>query len=343
MAADSTKSIYLARLFDVLQEREHPVRPLIDAAGLCDVDFADREQPLPIEKYLLCVEEALKRYRIPDLGFLVGEHTNPMEHGLLSYALLSSPNLRESLRRYVRYQYLQGPLLVVTFAEQGDMASMTAVPRDDQWPMSPAAVRYFVQEWLVGWNQWCRLIGRTGYFFEHVRLGYAAENEQPFYEDHLGCTVSIDNAATTAIFPARRLDLPLEYADASIAALCSAQCQWLLEVLNLRSALVAKIHTRLARIPGHMPTMNDIAGELHLDTRTLRRRLSKEGTTYTNIVLEFRVAMAKRYLAETLLPANEVASLVGYSDPANLYRIFQKATGLTPHAYRESVANCGLH
>ena len=36
----------------------------------------------------------------------------------------------------------------------------------------------------------------------------------------------------------------------------------------------------------------------------------------------------------TTLPANEVAMLVGYSDPANLYRTFHRETGQTPLQYR---------
>ena len=66
---------------------------------------------------------------MPDLGFRVGASTTLLEHGVLGYALLSSPNLRASLQRYVRYQYLQGPLLSVTFEESGATAALTAIPR----------------------------------------------------------------------------------------------------------------------------------------------------------------------------------------------------------------------
>jgi AraC-like DNA-binding protein len=85
--------------------------------------------------------------------------------------------------------------------------------------------------------------------------------------------------------------------------------------------------------------MDDMAGRLHLGERTLRRRLQLENVTYQKVVREFRVAMATRYLSETSLPANEIAALVGYSDPANLYRTFQKSKGLTPQQFREQRRN----
>jgi AraC-like DNA-binding protein len=331
---DHTKAIYLTKLVEVLEDRGRPVEPVLAAAGLSTEALPDHDASLTLAQYISGVEEAVSANLIPDLGFLVGEQTTPLEHGVLGYALLSSPTLRDCLQRYVRFQYLQGPLLTISFAESGTTAEMKAIPRRGRWQMSPAAYTYIVQEWLVGWNQWCQLIGRSGSFFEHVRLGYSSNGQRRNYEEHLGCTVSFDNDETTAIFASRRLDLPLEYADESIAALCNVQCSRLLEVLNLRAGLVAEIHRQLAIRPGRIPGMDDMAKELNVGTRTLRRRLSDEETSYQRVVTEFRIAMARRYLDETTLPANEVAMLVGYSDPANLYRTFQKETGQTPKQYR---------
>ena len=334
MSIDNTKAIYLLKLADVMREHGCRFEPVLEAAGLPENVLQDHEASVPLSQYLAGIEAAVQTHTIPDLGFLVGEKTTPLEHGVLGYALLSSPTLRDCLDRYVKFQYLQGPLLTVSFAETGTTAEMTATPRRGRWQMSPAAFRYIVQEWLVGWNQWCQLIGRRGSFFDHVRLGYSSDGHRRNYEEHLGCTVSFDNDETTAIFASRRLDLPLSYADESIAALCDVQCERLLEVLRLRAGLVADIHRQLANRPGQVPSMDEMGRSLHIGTRTLRRRLKDENTSYQQVVSEFRVAMAKRYLSETSLPANEVAALVGYSDPANLYRIFHRETGQTPLQYR---------
>jgi AraC-like DNA-binding protein len=334
VSIDQTKAIYLVKLVDVIRERGLPVDRVLAEAGLSEIALQDHDVAIPMGQYLAAIEAAVQAQDIPDLGFLVGERTTPLEHGVLGYALLSSPTLRDCLDRYVRFQYLQGPLLTISFAESGATAEMRAMPRRGRWRMSAEALRYIVQEWLVGWNQWCQLIGRSGSFFEHVRLGYSPDGHRRHYEEHLGCTVSFDNPETTAVFAARRLDLPLSYADESIAALCDVQCERLLEVLQLRAGLVADIHRELANRPGQVPGMDEMARSLHIGTRTLRRRLKDENTSYQQVVAEFRVAMAKRYLSETSLPANEVAVLVGYADPANLYRTFHRATGQTPMQYR---------
>ena len=334
VSIDHTKAIYLVKLVDVMRERGCPVDGVLAAAGLPESALRDHDASVPLSQYVAVIEEAAQTHAIPDLGFLVGEQTTPLEHGVLGYALLSSPTLRDCLNRYVKFQYLQGPLLTISFTESGTTAEMKATPRRGRWRMNPTALRYIIQEWLVGWNQWCQLIGRSGSFFEHVRLGYSSDGQRRHYEEHLGCTVSFDNPETTAVFASRRLDLPLSYADESIAALCDVQCERLLEVLQLRAGLVADIHRELANRPGQVPNMDEMANSLHIGTRTLRRRLKDENSSYQQVVSEFRIAMAKRYLSETSLPANEVAALVGYSDPANLYRIFHRETGQTPLQYR---------
>ncbi len=66
----------------------------------------------------------------------------------------------------------------------------------------------------------------------------------------------------------------------------------------------------------------------------LRRHLLRENTRFQDVVVSHRIAMARRYLTETSLPANEIAGLVGYADPANFYRTFRRMEGMAPLAYR---------
>ena len=116
MRYDTTHAIYLIKLFEVLREHGVATEELMCHIDANPGDLLDRERTISLSTYLNAVEYATDSYAIPDLGFLVGEHTSVLEHGVLGYALLSSPNLRESLNRYVRYQYLQGPLLTISFS-----------------------------------------------------------------------------------------------------------------------------------------------------------------------------------------------------------------------------------
>lgn len=334
MNGESTPAPYLLKLIDVLEKHGISAAPMLNKAGITAKELEDRESSVPIAKYLAFVEAVVLDSAIPDLGFLVGEHTSPLEHGVLGYALLSSPNLKESLVRYERYQNLPGPLLKVEFSHNEQQAYLIAEPVPGGWQLSPAAQRYFLQEWLVGWKQWAAIIDEHATFFQEVRLALPADGLEAVYEQHLGCPVSFDHGVTEALFPVEYLDKPLEYADSTIGGLCAKQFEHLLDALKLHRRLEAEIHCHLANSPGTIPSMVEMAEKLCMGVRTLRNRLQRENTTYQQIVIEFRMAMARRYLAETRLSANEVAELVGYADTASFYHAFRKVFGTTPQQFR---------
>lgn len=336
MIGDFTPALYLIKLLDVLEAQGITIQPLLIDAGITAKEIENRESDVPIGKYLKVVEASVASAAIPDLGFLVGKHTSPLEHGVLGYALLSSPNLKESLQRYIRYQNLPGPLLTISFEHDEQQAKFIAEPRKDIVPLSALTLRYFVQEWLVGWNQWGRIIGANNCFFEQVKFGFASDGNESLYEKYLGCPVSFGHDVTEATFPVEYLNRSLEYAEKTVGSLCADQCERLLETLRLERGLTAEIYRHLANSPGNLPKMETMAAMLCVSVRTLRRHLLKERTTYQQVVVEFRMAMARRYLIETPLATNEIAELVGYADTANFYHTFRKEFGTTPQQYRIS-------
>ena len=92
------------------------------------------------------------------------------------------------------------------------------------------------------------------------------------------------------------------------------------------------IMQRIAQGPPHI---EEIAASFPLKARTLQRRLAEAGTTYRRIVDEVRFEAACRLLEDPGLPLAEIASALGYSDPANFTRAFTRWTGTTPRAYRQ--------
>jgi len=69
--------------------------------------------------------------------------------------------------------------------------------------------------------------------------------------------------------------------------------------------------------------------------RSLKRRFkTATGSTLIAHVQNLRIEEAKRLLETGALSADEIASEVGYDNPAFFRRLFKRATGLTPGAYR---------
>jgi AraC-like DNA-binding protein len=67
---------------------------------------------------------------------------------------------------------------------------------------------------------------------------------------------------------------------------------------------------------------------------TLQRRLRESGITYSELVETERLRLSIELLAREDIKICDVASELGYTEPANFMRAFRKWTGLTPTQFR---------
>ncbi len=82
------------------------------------------------------------------------------------------------------------------------------------------------------------------------------------------------------------------------------------------------------------PRLLDIAAELHLNERTLRRYLREAGTSYQAIHDRVRRDAAEALLAGTAANIAAVGAAIGFHDPREFRRAFKRWTGMAPRAAR---------
>ena len=67
---------------------------------------------------------------------------------------------------------------------------------------------------------------------------------------------------------------------------------------------------------------------------SLQRRLAKEGLTFSQLVDEVRLEMAVPQLRDPDIKLTDIALGLGYSDPAQFTRAFNRWAGVSPSEYR---------
>ena len=80
--------------------------------------------------------------------------------------------------------------------------------------------------------------------------------------------------------------------------------------------------------------MEKIASRLHVTSRTLRRKLGEEGTSFQQLKNEVRRDTAIQYLSLPKAPISKISQRLGFSEPAAFSRAFKQWTGVSPSAYR---------
>ena len=90
-----------------------------------------------------------------------------------------------------------------------------------------------------------------------------------------------------------------------------------------------------SRLPGQLPSGDEVAAELCMTRRTLTRRLSDEGTSYKLLADTARCDMAKRMLLGEDSIA-QVAFLLDFADQAAFSVAFKRWTGTTPASFKRA-------
>lgn len=89
------------------------------------------------------------------------------------------------------------------------------------------------------------------------------------------------------------------------------------------------------------PAIVEVAEMVGLSVRSLQRKLSLAGLTYSGLLEQVRFNNAIKLLSDTEDKIIDVAFSSGYADPAHFTRAFRRISGLTPREFRDSRRNGG--
>jgi AraC-like DNA-binding protein len=332
----SEYNLYVKHTLEVLRAQNIAVEPLLDHHQIIETELDHEENRISQLQYSNLLDEVLRKHPVSGLGLLNGQGVNLLDHGLLGYAMFASANLGKAIERHTKYQDVIGAVVHTALFVEGETAHLRVVETARPDMLNTEAKLHYEMEILF--CQWAEIgpaIGRGRHWFNSLDLTYPAPEYRAMYDQVLGKNVHFQRPFNQINFPAALLERPLTFANEQAAQLCERQCAKLLAELQATGGLVGEIRRMLGNTPGQYPSINHGASQLALGERTLRRRLTEEGTTYKQVLLDFRMELAANYLRNDAMTVQETAFVTGYSDPSNFHRTFSKYHGATPKEYRE--------
>lgn len=82
-------------------------------------------------------------------------------------------------------------------------------------------------------------------------------------------------------------------------------------------------------------TLGEIADKLCISEEYLSSQIKKEtGSSFSVLIKEIRIREIKKLLVTTKLKLNQIAALVGYTDPKYMSKVFKEEIGMLPSDYR---------
>ena len=88
-----------------------------------------------------------------------------------------------------------------------------------------------------------------------------------------------------------------------------------------------------------MVSLDDIASNFNLSTRTIQRKLKDEQVSFQQITNEVRKSLAINYLKAGDVPVKQISYMLGYNELSAFTRTFKRWMGTTPGAYARALKN----
>ncbi|MBR8094324.1 AraC family transcriptional regulator [Burkholderia cenocepacia] len=326
----------LAVLVDVAAQAGLDPATVLAGTGLTLADVADPFALTSPLQFLTAARNAVGRYDGTDLGVRVGRRLHASSYGMYGYAMLCSESLAHAFDSAVRYHRLANGMLPIRWVKQGDTASWlfpdrheVALPDLDEplyrflIDMQFALHVTIIKDVMGGWCVPARAQ------FAQPRPPHGA-----LLADALECPIAFDQPHHVLSYPAAWLARAPQLANPITAAQVSSHCAQLLDELRSQSGITRRVYEELTRTPGQFPDIDAIAEILCMTSRTLRRKLEAEGTSYSELLTSVRKALAIDYLSTTTLSTEDIALTLGFSDAVGFRHAFKRWTGTTPSDVR---------
>ena len=146
--------------------------------------------------------------------------------------------------------------------------------------------------------------------------------------------MEFDQEHTQIFMPDQLLRQQVRTGDPTTNVLFSQQCEELVSGMKEVDETAAIVRRLLIHSAENFLSISEVAGQLHVTERTLRRRLAAEGTDFRTIFDDIKNTLARNYLRKTSLSVVEIADLLNYAEATNFHRAFQRWNSTTPADYR---------
>lgn len=303
----------------------------LQGTGLSRAQIDDPGVRLPDRQTAIVVERAL-RVLPPSIGLDLGAQQNVGNFGLLGLAMTTAANFGEAIALGLRFTPVVGSLMrfVESAAAPGEIALA-----GEMIVAIPAIHRFVCEEFFASCLALAR--GLVGTELRPLRLefNYPAPDYAERYAQVFECPVAFDQPQDRLVLDERWLAHPLSthnpIAARQVLELLRAQMPATQSPGETTAAVERLLRAQLASDP----KLADIAAQLHVSERTLRRQLSAEGTRYNALHDRLRIDQAYALLRDRERPIAGVAAAIGYKDPREFRRAFKRLTGSTPRETRE--------
>lgn len=328
---------YLTLLCDWLRDQGTDIAALLHAAGIDAGKFDHPGGVLGPGEMEAFVATASRVSGRGDLGFELGRLIKMTSHDLLGYGMLSCRDFDEVFRLVSRHYHLMTETFTLCYRR--DAAGVGEAVYTPALTMPRQVLHFYLEALSVAHDNQLRPMLPPG-----PDYAYDIYVSMP-PPSHLGRYLALAPTrfhfsenfvpGIRVVMPGAVVEQALPMADTRVVREIDKRCAELAH--RPRSSTqdwVAYLRMMLREAEGDVPSLESIARNNHVSSRTIERYLRQENMSFRQLMNQARFERACELLDNPLMTVAHIAHRLGFSDAANFSRAFRRAMGTSPSAYR---------
>jgi len=328
-ATGAVRISLLWQLPQVMHEFGVDLGELLEAAGVREGIFEDRENQIPYANYGRLLSECERRSNCKYIALLIAQHTRLADLGLAGQIALCAENAGEGLQRFVDFFNLHSSASTASLITSGDFARLVytisghGITSTRQLQLGAVVVEYNILRELFG-STWRPTV---------ITVASAPPADPRPVQKFFDAPLRFDSDESAAVFERRWLDQRLPPVDPLVRQRVESEAR------ARRAAILGDLPATVRRILRKQLIIGDcsmeqLAATLGIHRRTLGRRLREHGVQYGELLESVTGDVARQLLRDTELQVQQVAEALHFSSAANFATAFRRWTGMTPSKYR---------
>ncbi len=266
-----------------------------------------------------------------DFAVAFGAERRLAEWGIVGHAILSCGTLRRAFEIWLKFADVAGDPLRYRWEIRDDIWRVIFMPvHAHGTKLARFCAEEFASSFLRFAHETTKFDGKTAV----TRFMHRA-NEGVDYGAFIPGDIQFSSDTNALTLPAAILDMPILSRDDELLNL-------LVEHLAIKrpdgglDGAAYQLRQVLISSTENDYKLNATAAALGLSPRTLNRKLTNEGTSFTRVLGEFRNDYAKALLRETSLGPKQIAHILGFKNDQSLRRAFLQWNNVPMGAWRNA-------
>lgn len=331
MAETTVSAGYVQALFDLAEAKGADPAVLAARAGLDSTHLGNPDDRVPLRVFKALMQTAKILCNDPAFGLHFGEETRFADISIVGLICQSAQTMGAAFLQMNRFAKL------AIEVEGHDIGNRFELKRigNDLWLQDQRRNPNDFPELTE--STFARFICETARHFgkapfaRSVHFTHAVPDHRAEYDRIMNVPITFGSDKNAICIHESWLSIRTNMNNKYVFGVFSERAEALLAILERSATMTGRVESLLMPIihTGDVG-MGNIAAKLGMSRISLYRRLKAEGSTFERILDDLRHKLALSYLSGKKISVNEVAYLVGFTDPAAFSRAFKRWTGNNP-------------